>query len=72
MEAGGIPTVVVGISAFRERLRAMNLPRVLLTPFPLGRTLGKPGDASGQRQIVTAALNMLETAPKAGTIQEFS
>jgi hypothetical protein len=72
MEAGGIPTVVVGISAFRERLRAMNLPRTLITPFPMGRTLGAPGDVDTQMRLIKAALNLLETAQSAGEMVDFT
>lgn len=71
MEAGGIPTVVVGISAFSERLRAMNLPRTLITPFPMGRTLGAPGDHETQMRVIKAALDLLEKAQGPGTMEEF-
>jgi hypothetical protein len=72
MEAGGIPTVVIGVSAFRERLRAMNLPRTLITPFPMGRTLGAPGDVETQTSVIKTALNLLETARSAGEMVDFT
>lgn len=72
MEAGGIPTVVVGVSAFRERLRAMNLPRTLITPFPMGRTLGAPGDVETQRRVIKTALELLENAQGSGVILDIT
>jgi hypothetical protein len=68
MEAGGIPTVVVGIKAFRERLAAMRLPRTVITPHPMGRTLGVPGDHEMQRKVVSAALDLLEGATDPGVV----
>ena len=72
MEAGGIPTVVIGVHAFRDRLEAMRLPRVLITPFPMGRTLGAPGDRAKQREVIVTALKLLETATLGGTMVEFT
>ena len=69
-EAAGIPTVVVGIQAFRVRLAAMRVPRLLLTPNVLGQTLGAPYDAAGQRAVLRAALNLLDEALSGGTIAE--
>jgi hypothetical protein len=37
-------------------------PRVLFTPHERGKNLGAPGDVDLQREIVRAALTMLETA----------
>lgn len=71
LEAAGIPTVIIGIQAFRPRLAAMTPPRALITPHPMGRTIGAPGDRERQRQVVLAALDLLETADHAGTIVEF-
>lgn len=71
MEAGGIPTVVVGVKAFRDRLAAMRVPRVIITPHPMGRTLGAPGDVETQRKIILAALDLLENAAGPGAIVDF-
>ncbi len=62
MEADGIPTVVIGVKAFRDRLVAMHLPRTVITPHPMGRTLGAPGDHATQRKVILAALDLLEQA----------
>jgi len=71
MEAEGIPTVVIGSGMFEERLRAMRLPRLLVTRFPLGRPLGAPGNAPLQREILLAALDMLERAETPGEVRLF-
>jgi hypothetical protein len=68
MEAGGIPTVVIGVRAFRDRLAAMRLPRILITPYPMGRTLGAPNDDETQKKVILAALELLENASSPGTI----
>lgn len=68
IEAGGIPTVVVGVKAFRDRLAAMRLPRTVITPHPMGRMLGAPGDRETQIKVINAALDLLEHAQGAGEI----
>ena len=70
-EEAGIPTVVVIVSAFRPRAEEMKLPRVLVTPHVMGRTLGAPGDVARQRAVLLAALEMLATAEGNGTMVEF-
>jgi len=62
MEEAGIPTVVVAVAAFEQPLRKMALARVLLTPFLMGRPVGPVGDAKTQKQVVRAAMGMLESA----------
>jgi hypothetical protein len=63
-----VPTVVIAVRAFENRLRAMTLPRVVLTPHLMGRPLGAPGDSERQRATLRAALDLLERATQAGTI----
>jgi len=72
MEAGGIPTVVIGVHAFRDRLTAMRLPRTIITPHPMGRTLGAPGDVEAQKKVILAALDLLENAKSPGEIVDLS
>jgi hypothetical protein len=72
LEAAGIPTVMIGIRAFRVRLAAMKVPRLLLTPNLLGRTLGAPYDRAQQRAVLLAALKLFEEANGDGTIVEWS
>ena len=64
MEAAGIPTVVVAVAAFEEPLKKMMLPRVLLTPYLLGRPVGPVGDYQTQRDVLLAALNLLESVQR--------
>ena len=67
LEEGGIPTVVIAVRAFKARLEMMTLPRLLLTPHPMGRPLGPPGDRKRQMETLRAALSLLERAEKGGT-----
>jgi hypothetical protein len=68
MEWEGISTVVIGSGMFEERLKAMNLPRTILTQNPMGRPLGIPGDIKTQRKIILSALQMLAAAESPGQI----
>ena len=71
LEEAGIPTVAVYVKAFEKVAREMRLPRVLLTPNPVGRPLGAPGDRERQAAVVRAALELLETASEGGMVREF-
>lgn len=57
LEREGIMTT--GISLVRENTESMQPPRALWVSFPLGRPLGKPGDAAFQHRVIDAALNLL-------------
>lgn len=70
LEEAGIPTVIIATKAFRPRLEAMMLPRIILTPYPMGRPLGAPNDSHGQRKTLMAALELLQSATAAGNIVE--
>ena len=70
LEEAGIPTVVVASDIFGPRLRALSLPRVLLTPHAMGRPVGPPHDVARQRQILLAALDLLEHADRNGAVVE--
>lgn len=71
-EAAGLPTVVVQVRAFRHVAEEMKLPRTIITRHPMGRPLGAPGDRRRQRQVVRAALSLLETATKAPVLIELT
>lgn len=58
LEAAGIATTQV--SLVREHTAAMMPPRALWVSFPLGRPLGVPNDAAFQRDVLLAALRLLE------------
>lgn len=62
LEEAGVPTVIIACAAFRPRLEAMALPRLVLTPFPMGRPVGAPGDVAGQRKTLLTALDLLASA----------
>lgn len=51
--------MTTGISLVRENAASMQPPRSLWVPFPLGRPLGKPGDAAFQHRVIGAALALL-------------
>ena len=70
-EEAKIATVVIAVKSFEPRMRMMSLPRVLLTPQLLERPLGNPFDEKLQIKILKAALQLLETASRNGTIQDY-
>ena len=62
--------MIIAAQPFRRRLLAMSLPRLVLTPHPMGRVLGAPGDADRQKTVLSAALELLETASEGGAFLE--
>jgi len=68
IEEAGIPTVVIYPAAFRAVAEIMHPPRAILNLRLMGRPVGRPGDASGQRGTLLAALRLLESATTPGTI----
>jgi hypothetical protein len=69
IESAGIPTVGVYIGAFAHVPRQMSVARALITPHPLGRPLGAPGDTERQLAVVEAALDLFDATEP--TIREF-
>ena len=68
-EAAGIATVALG--SIRNQIVNTAPPRGLFCDFPLGRPLGKPGDAEFQHRVLTHAFSLLErTAPGVETFAE--
>lgn len=66
LEQAGLSTILVSNMPFwAERVGA---PRTLAVEFPFGHTLGPPGDADRQRQVIAQALGVLESANTPGTI----
>ena len=47
---------------------AVSVPRIAAIEYPLGRTLGQPGDAAGQLAVLRAILTTLESIPTPGGI----
>jgi len=72
LEAAGIATVVIAVAAFHDRLQAMSLPRLVVTPHLMGRPLGMPGDWERQRASLLAAFDLLENAGQGKTVVELA
>lgn len=52
--------MTTGIALVRENAEALRPPRMLWVSFPLGRPLGKPGDATFQKRVMLSALELLQ------------
>ena len=57
-EEAGIATV--GLSLVRRQAENIKAPRFLHCEFPLGRPLGRPGDAAFQTDVLRRAFSLLE------------
>jgi hypothetical protein len=60
LEASGIPTVT--LSMIPDLTRAVGVPRLAGISYPMGRPLGRPHDADGQRAVLRATLDVLASA----------
>ncbi|MCP3898520.1 MAG: hypothetical protein GY707_02170 [Desulfobacteraceae bacterium] len=69
LEEAGIPTVIIASQVFSKQLEAMKLPRVLITPYLMGRPIGKPNDKEAQLKVLQKGLDLFEKAEKSGTIK---
>lgn len=58
LEQAGIATV--GLSLVRRQAENIKAPRFLHCEFPLGRPLGKPGDAAFQTDVIRRAFALLD------------
>lgn len=58
-EAEGIATIALG--SVRKQIESAAPPRGLLCDFPLGRPLGKPGDAEFQHRVLAHAFSLLDS-----------
>ena len=67
LEANGIPCVVLGSAL--DIVEHCGVARFAFVDFPLGNPCGKPYDRAMQRQIVEAALALLDTATQARTTE---
>ena len=68
LEARGIPTVA--LSMIPDLTRAVGVPRLAGIGYPMGRPLGRPHDADGQRAVLRAMLELLTAAPGPDTYVE--
>jgi len=69
LEAAGIPTVSIFVRAFEHVAGRLRVPRVLVTPHLMGRTVGPVGDPARQREVVEAALRLLVEADGPETVR---
>lgn len=67
-EQSGISTVAFGIMAFKSRMLPMAIPRLVITPELLGKTLGKPNDKKSQRKYLEAGFDLLENSSEGNSI----
>jgi hypothetical protein len=68
VEASGIPTVA--LSMIPDLTRAVGVPRLAGISYPMGRPLGRPHDADGQRAVLRAMLELLASASGPDTYVE--
>ena len=68
LEASGIPTV--SLSMIPDLTRAVGVPRLAGIGYPMGRPLGNPHDADGQRAVLGAMLEILPRATEPDTYVE--
>jgi hypothetical protein len=68
LEASGIPTVA--LSMIPDLTRAVGVPRLAGISYPMGRPLGQPHDANGQRAVLRCVLEVLAAACEPDTYVE--
>ena len=66
MEENGFSTVLLANTP--EFHRRVGIPRVAAIEYPYGRTVGQVHDQDGQRNVLKAALSVLENAREPGQI----
>jgi hypothetical protein len=69
LEGHGIATT--GISLVREHTDAMQVPRFLWVPFPLGRPFGAPNAPDFQRRVLLESLRLLEATDGPVVLRDF-
>jgi D-proline reductase (dithiol) PrdB len=68
LESAGIPTV--SLSMIPDFTRAVGVPRLAGIAYPMSRPMGRPGDATGQRDVLRALLEVLASATTADAYVE--
>jgi hypothetical protein len=68
LESKGIVTVTLNL--FKEIAETVKPPRSLYLRFPYGSPVGKPNDREQQLNVITEALDLLETVMTPGVIKE--
>jgi hypothetical protein len=59
----------VVLTPTHEFNRAIGIPRTAAIEYPYGRPIGMVGDKAGQRQVLLAALAVLEEAREPGQVR---
>ena len=62
--------MTTGISLVRENAESLRPPRMLWVSFPLGRPLGRAGDAEFQHRVIAHALDLLNR-PAGPVLEDF-
>jgi hypothetical protein len=70
IERRGISTVCLVL--LREVAEKVRPPRALVVPFEHGFPLGRPHDPEGQRQVIRAALALLERDARPPLIVDYA
>ena len=68
LETSRIPTVA--LSMIPELTRAVGVPRLAGISYPMGRPLGRPNDADGQRAVLRQVVDVLSSASVPDTYVE--
>ena len=66
IEAAGLSTII--LTPVPALAQAVCAPRIAAIEYPLGRTLGRPGDAEGQLAVLRATLAALESVQTPGRV----
>jgi D-proline reductase (dithiol) PrdB len=67
LEAAGFTTVT--LSPIPDFTASVSAPRVVGIEYPLGRSLGQPGDVAGQMAVLRDTLHAVETMDTPGSVQ---
>lgn len=66
IEAAGLPTLV--LANMPDLTGAVGVARLVGIEYPHGRTLGQPGDAEGQLEVLRAAFRALDDLNTPGSV----
>lgn len=70
IEERGIPTVSVTVAP--DVSAAIQVPRAIFVPWPMGHHFGVPFHTQMQRRVILAALGLLQSATVSGTIEKLA
>ncbi len=66
IEAAGMTTIC--LSPMPDLTASVSVPRIAAIEYPLGRTVGQPGDTAGQMAVLRATLAALESITSPGGV----